>query len=82
MNNSRTPCFQLDSLHFVAQCNKFYFLFFNIGLQNLTISIVSYMGNLRVTAGIEKGFLDPQKFKSCVENAFEIIFKAADEIPM
>ncbi|GMY10132.1 o-acyltransferase wsd1 [Fagus crenata] len=50
--------------------------------QNLTISVVSYMGNLRVTAGIEKGFLDPQKFKSCVENAFEIIFKAADEIPM
>ncbi|XP_030928792.1 O-acyltransferase WSD1-like isoform X2 [Quercus lobata] len=49
--------------------------------QNLVISIVSYMGSLRVSAVIEKGFLDPQKFKSCVENAFEIILKAADEIP-
>ncbi|XP_062150396.1 wax ester synthase/diacylglycerol acyltransferase 4-like [Alnus glutinosa] len=45
--------------------------------QNLTITIVSYMGNVRVTAGIEKGFLDPQKFKSCMENAFEMMLKAA-----
>jgi hypothetical protein len=52
-----------------------------MGLQNLTITIVSYMGNLRVTAGIEKGLLDPQKFKSCVENAFQMMLKAADEVP-
>jgi hypothetical protein len=50
-------------------------------LQNLTITIVSYRGNLRVTAGIERGGLDPQKFKSCVENAFEMMLKAADEVP-
>jgi hypothetical protein len=49
-----------------------------MGLQNLTITIVSYMGNLRVSAGIEKGFLDPRKFKSCVENAFEMTLKAID----
>ena len=50
-------------------------------LQSLVISIVSYMESLTVSAVIEKEFLDPQKFKSCVENAFEIILKAADEIP-
>ncbi|KAE8075952.1 hypothetical protein FH972_014632 [Carpinus fangiana] len=51
--------------------------------QNVTITIVSYMGNLRVTAGIEKGLLDPKKFKSCVENAFQMMLKAADrdEVP-
>jgi hypothetical protein len=52
-----------------------------MGLQNLTITIVSYMGNLRVSTGIEKGFLNPQKFKSCVENAFEMMLKAVDELP-
>jgi hypothetical protein len=52
-----------------------------MGMQNLTLTIVSYMGNLRVTAGIEKGLLDPQKFKSCVENAFQMMLKAADEVP-
>ncbi|KAM4103897.1 hypothetical protein ACJW30_06G113600 [Castanea mollissima] len=50
--------------------------------QNLIITIVSYTGNLRVSAIMEKGFLDPQKFKSCVENAFEIMLKAAGEIPI
>nr|POE95315.1 hypothetical protein CFP56_05674 [Quercus suber] len=53
------------------------------GPENLNITIVSYMGNLRISAVMEKGLLDPQRFKSCVENAFEIILKAADdEIPI
>ncbi|KAM3704181.1 hypothetical protein ACJW31_04G156100 [Castanea mollissima] len=51
--------------------------------QSLIITIVSYMGNLRISAVMEKGFLDPQRFKSCVENAFGIILKATDdEIPI
>ncbi|KAM4093422.1 hypothetical protein ACB094_06G115000 [Castanea mollissima] len=49
---------------------------------NLVIIIVSYMGNLRISTVMEKGFLDPQTFKSCVENAFEIILKVVDEIPI
>lgn len=49
--------------------------------QNLNITIMSYMGNLRVTVGIEEGFLNPNKFKSCVENAFEMMLKAVDELP-
>ncbi|KAK7832523.1 o-acyltransferase wsd1 [Quercus suber] len=51
--------------------------------QSLVITMVSYMGNLRISAVMEKGFMDPQRFKSCVENAFEKILKAADdEIPI
>jgi hypothetical protein len=49
-----------------------------MGMQSVTITIVSYMGNLRVTAGIEKGLSDPKKFKSCVENTFQMMLKAAD----
>ncbi|XP_075668987.1 wax ester synthase/diacylglycerol acyltransferase 4-like [Castanea sativa] len=49
--------------------------------QSLTITMVSYMGNLRVAVGSEKGFLDPHKFKSCVINAFEMTLQAAHDIP-
>lgn len=49
--------------------------------QNLTVTILSYMGNLRVSIGIEKDFLDCKKLKLCMENAFEMILKAANEIP-
>lgn len=38
------------------------------------------MGRLRVAVGTEKGFMDPQRFKSCMEKAFEMIFKAAHEL--
>ncbi|XP_050248324.1 wax ester synthase/diacylglycerol acyltransferase 4-like [Quercus robur] len=51
------------------------------GPQSLTITMVSYMGNLRVAVGSEKGFLDPHKFKSCVINAFEMTLQAAHDIP-
>ncbi|KAL4620428.1 hypothetical protein ACB092_06G153100 [Castanea dentata] len=49
--------------------------------QSLTITMVSYMGNLRVAVGSEKGFLDPHQFKSCVINAFEMTLQAAHDIP-
>ncbi|CAI9757275.1 unnamed protein product [Fraxinus pennsylvanica] len=45
--------------------------------QNLTITMVSYMGQLRIAVGTENGLIDPLKYKSCVENAFDIMFKAA-----
>ncbi|KAJ4845595.1 hypothetical protein Tsubulata_005726 [Turnera subulata] len=47
--------------------------------QSLTITMVSYTGKLRVAVGAEKGFIDPQKFKACVEDAFESIFKSSRE---
>ncbi|XP_052206974.1 wax ester synthase/diacylglycerol acyltransferase 4-like [Diospyros lotus] len=45
--------------------------------QSLTITLVSYMGNLRVAVGSEKGFVDSQKFQSSIQKAFEMMFKAA-----
>ncbi|KAB2035615.1 hypothetical protein ERO13_D04G142500v2 [Gossypium hirsutum] len=47
--------------------------------QSLTITMVSYMGKLRIAVGTEKGYIDPPKFKSSIENAFEMILKAAHE---
>ncbi|KAF2283189.1 hypothetical protein GH714_043519 [Hevea brasiliensis] len=47
--------------------------------QSLTITMVSYTGKLRIAVGTEKDFIDPQKFKSCIENAFEMIFKSSCE---
>lgn len=38
---------------------------------------MSYMGRLRVAVGTEKGLVDPHKFKTSIENAFDSIFKAA-----
>ncbi|KAJ7981482.1 O-acyltransferase WSD1-like [Quillaja saponaria] len=49
--------------------------------ESLTITIMSYMGNLRVAFGMEKGFINPQKFKSCMEFALEVISKAARDTP-
>ncbi|KAJ8527823.1 hypothetical protein K7X08_015274 [Anisodus acutangulus] len=45
--------------------------------ESLTITMMSYMGKLRVAVGTEKGHIDPQKFKCSIENAFDRIFNAA-----
>ncbi|CAI0449298.1 unnamed protein product [Linum tenue] len=45
--------------------------------QNVQTTIVSYMGELRVSVAAEKGFIDPNTFKSCVETAFRLIRKSA-----
>ncbi|WCJ30797.1 O-acyltransferase (WSD1-like) family protein [Euphorbia peplus] len=42
--------------------------------QSLTITMMSYRGQLRIAVGAEKDFIDPEKFKTCIENAFEMIF--------
>lgn len=39
--------------------------------------MMSYMRELKVAVGTEKGLIDSNKFKSCIENAFHILFKAA-----
>ncbi|KAA8526366.1 hypothetical protein F0562_008431 [Nyssa sinensis] len=54
-------------------------LYFNVAgsPQSVSVTMVSYVGKLRVSVGVEKGFIDPQKFTSCIENAFEIMLKAA-----
>ncbi|KAF3444102.1 hypothetical protein FNV43_RR13792 [Rhamnella rubrinervis] len=47
--------------------------------QGLDVSVVSYMGELRVSFGVKKGHVDPNKLKSCMENAFELILEAANK---
>ncbi|XP_058217780.1 wax ester synthase/diacylglycerol acyltransferase 4-like isoform X1 [Rhododendron vialii] len=46
------------------------------GPESLAITIMSYVGKLRITIRMEKGFIDPPKLNSCIENAFDMIFKA------
>lgn len=41
---------------------------------------MSYVGELRITLKTLKGFIDEQKFKFCIEKAFDEIFKDAMEI--
>ncbi|KAJ6683392.1 hypothetical protein OIU85_007112 [Salix viminalis] len=45
--------------------------------QSLTVTIVSHVDKLRVTLGAEKGFIDGQKLKSCIEEAFQMILQSA-----
>ncbi|KAL3848837.1 hypothetical protein ACJIZ3_010719 [Penstemon smallii] len=45
--------------------------------QSLTITMVSYLKNLRVAITVEKNFIDLDKFKSCIYHAFNEISRAA-----
>ncbi|CAJ1828681.1 unnamed protein product [Sphenostylis stenocarpa] len=47
------------------------------GPESLAISIMSYVRVLRVTLKLEKDFIDEEKLKSCIQNAFQMIHKAA-----
>ncbi|XP_027351411.1 O-acyltransferase WSD1-like [Abrus precatorius] len=51
------------------------------GPESLAISIMSYVGVLRVTLKTEKDFIDEKKLKSCMQSAFKMILKAATEVP-
>ncbi|KAK1568125.1 hypothetical protein Q3G72_020929 [Acer saccharum] len=44
---------------------------------SLVTTVLSYNGKLRIAIGAEKGLIDAQKLKSCIENAFQTILKAA-----
>ncbi|KAK7258561.1 hypothetical protein RIF29_24141 [Crotalaria pallida] len=48
--------------------------------EDVNITIMSYVKVLRITLRTLKGFIDEQKFKSCLEKAFEVISKASMEI--
>ncbi|KAL1555606.1 wax ester synthase/diacylglycerol acyltransferase 4-like [Salvia divinorum] len=47
--------------------------------QSLSVTMISYVGKLRIALTAEKGFIDQNKLKSCIEYAFEVIYKAALE---
>ncbi|GER53320.1 O-acyltransferase WSD1 [Striga asiatica] len=58
----------------------FYFMVVGVP-QSLTITMVSYMGELRVAVGTENGLIDGPKFKSSIQKAFDLIFKAGVPTP-
>ncbi|CAI8594134.1 unnamed protein product [Vicia faba] len=45
--------------------------------ESLTVTIMSYMGKLRIAFGSEKDFIDKQKMKCCMEKSLEMIIKAS-----
>ncbi|KAL8126781.1 hypothetical protein AgCh_013899 [Apium graveolens] len=45
--------------------------------QSTQVTVISYAGKLRIGVGVEKDFIDPHKFKSCIANAFDLISEAA-----
>ncbi|KAJ9550110.1 hypothetical protein OSB04_014155 [Centaurea solstitialis] len=53
-----------------------YFMVVNVP-QSLTITVMSYMDQLRVAVGTEKGLIDPMKFKRCIEQAFNMMLNEA-----
>ncbi|KAK1285361.1 hypothetical protein QJS10_CPB20g01759 [Acorus calamus] len=56
------------------------FHFMVVGVpQSLVITMVSYMGKLKVAMGTEKGFIDAKLLTTCTEKAFERIYEAALE---
>lgn len=46
-------------------------------MQSTQVTVISYAGKLRIGIGVEKDFIDPYKFKSCIANAFDMISEAA-----
>ncbi|CAI0449301.1 unnamed protein product [Linum tenue] len=47
------------------------------GHEDLSISVISYMGQLRVSVGAEKGFIDHDKLKSSIQMAFHHLRNSA-----
>ncbi|XP_024996469.1 O-acyltransferase WSD1-like [Cynara cardunculus var. scolymus] len=64
----------------MSLCNQpikgLYFMIFNVP-QSYKVTVMSYMNQLRVTLGTQKGFIDPMKLKRCIEEAYDMILKAA-----
>ncbi|KAJ6316093.1 hypothetical protein OIU78_019386 [Salix suchowensis] len=60
----------VEKMTFANHPNKDMYFFLADNTQSLNITIVSYMDNLRVIVGAKKGFIDVQKLKSCIEEAF------------
>ncbi|XP_028761697.1 O-acyltransferase WSD1-like [Neltuma alba] len=78
ISNMVGPSDQLAMAHFPIK--SLYFTLSGVP-QSLVITITSYMGILRVTTRAEEGFMDQKKLASYVNYAFEMIHKAAMEIP-
>ncbi|XP_047941428.1 wax ester synthase/diacylglycerol acyltransferase 4-like [Salvia hispanica] len=70
----------VEQISFANQpCKGLYFIFTG-SPQSVTITVISYVGKLRIIVTTEKGFIDQNKMKSCIEHAFEVIYNAALEV--
>ncbi|CAH9099240.1 unnamed protein product [Cuscuta epithymum] len=49
--------------------------------QSLLVTMVSYMGNLRLTIAVEKDFIDGDKIKSFIQYAFDEILRLSVKSP-
>lgn len=45
--------------------------------QSLEITVLSYVGKLRIAIAVEKDFIDLKKLKACIQSSFDTMFKAA-----
>ncbi|KAL2937385.1 O-acyltransferase WSD1 [Bienertia sinuspersici] len=50
------------------------------GPKSLQITMMSYMGTVRIGVVVEKGFIDSHKLASCIEDAFQLTLEAATSI--
>ncbi|KAI3795306.1 hypothetical protein L1987_37957 [Smallanthus sonchifolius] len=64
----------------IAACDQpikgFYIMIYNVP-QSYKVTVMSYINHLRVALGTEKGIIDPQKLKRCIQEAYEMVLKAA-----
>lgn len=51
-------------------------LFLDIFEQDYSVTVVSYMNQLRIALGTKKGITEPLKLRTCIEAAYDMIFKA------
>lgn len=59
-------------------CSGMYFMVVGVP-QSLTITMISYMGKLTVAVGAEKAYINLDKYNSCINKAFDIIFEASSQ---
>lgn len=79
-NSSMTVSNMIGPLEKMTLANQpvkgLYFMVVNVP-QSLTVTIMSYMDQLRVAVGTEKGLIDSVKFRACTQKAFNMMFNAA-----
>ncbi|KAI7756723.1 hypothetical protein M8C21_030646, partial [Ambrosia artemisiifolia] len=80
LNSSMTVSNMIGPVEKMTLANQpvkgLYFMVVNVP-QSLTVTIMSYMDQLRVAVGTEKGLIDPAKFRKCIEKAFNITYNTA-----
>ncbi|KAL7587932.1 hypothetical protein Lser_V15G40508 [Lactuca serriola] len=79
-NSSMTVSNMIGPLEKMTLSNQpikgLYFMVLNVP-QSLTVTVMSYMDQLRIAVGTQKGFIDHVKFRTCIEKAFRMMFDAA-----